>query len=365
MRNKKESDFLSYAILRMQKIKAVGIKGIQFHHQRERESKTNPDIDYEKSKLNYDLNNVYEIDFNKRVDEIIKENVVSDKKIRKDAVRLCDIVVTSDPKFFSKLTDKAVKKFFKDSYDFLCDRYKKENVVYSTVHLDETTPHMHFGVVPITDDKRLSAKEIFNRQELRDLQTDYHKFINEKGFNLERGVPSDKKGLSTQEFKKQTLKEDIEKKAKQKNILQKDLKALIEDLKILDMHKDDLNKINQIEAHKTFLNKNKVTISLEDYTNLVNIAKWAVMDKEKAILPYKELADRYKREYENIKKEFEKKKSLSEISILAREKSMLLYKLSKKENEIKELENFIRENDLVKDFEKSLEIEEKNFELEL
>ena len=44
---------------------------------------------------------------------------------------------------------------------------------------------------------------------------------------------------------------------------------------------------------------------------------------------------------------------------------MLIYKLSKKENEIKELENFIRENDLVKDFEKSLEIEEKKFELEL
>ncbi|OZV10196.1 hypothetical protein CIW83_21620 [Tissierella sp. P1] len=104
---------MSYAILRMQKVKAVGIKGMQFHHQRERESKTNPDIDYEKSKLNYDLNNQSEIDFNKKVDEIIKENVIGDKKIRKDAVRLCDIVVTSDPKFFDRLTDREIKNFLK------------------------------------------------------------------------------------------------------------------------------------------------------------------------------------------------------------------------------------------------------------
>ncbi|OZV10195.1 hypothetical protein CIW83_21615 [Tissierella sp. P1] len=224
---------------------------------------------------------------------------------------------------------------------------------------------MHFGLVPITDDGRLSAKEIFNRQELRDLQTDYHKFINEKGFDLERGVSSDKKGLSTQEFKKQTLKQDIENKAKEKNILQKDLKALREDLKILDMHKVDLDKINQIEAHKTLLNKNKVTISLEDYANLINIAKWAVIDKEKVILPYKELTYKYKKEYENIKRELEKKESLSDISSFAREKSMLLYKLSKKENRIKELEDFIKDNNLEKDFEKSLEIEDKSFELEL
>ena len=26
--------------------------------------------------------------------------------------------------------------------------------------MDEKTPHMHYGVVPITDDGRLSAKEV-------------------------------------------------------------------------------------------------------------------------------------------------------------------------------------------------------------
>ncbi|MFF8895850.1 plasmid recombination protein, partial [Brevibacterium casei] len=35
---------MSYSIIRMQKMKSNGIKGIQFHNQRERESETNPDI---------------------------------------------------------------------------------------------------------------------------------------------------------------------------------------------------------------------------------------------------------------------------------------------------------------------------------
>lgn len=240
---------MSYVILRMQKIKAVGIKGMQFHNQRERESHTNFDIDYEKSYLNYDLHNENSINFNKKVDEIIKENVNTDKKIRKDAVRLCDIVITSDPKFFKKLTGEEIKKLFKESYKFLTERYGKGNTVYSNVHLDETTPHMHFGLVPITEDGRLAAKDIFDRQELRQLQTDYHKFISQKGFDLERGVPSDKKGLKTQEFKKQTLKQEIENKIKEKNILQNDLKALRDDLskyKHINIAFDDINRLEGV-----------------------------------------------------------------------------------------------------------------------
>ncbi|WP_201024470.1 plasmid recombination protein, partial [Sporosarcina koreensis] len=40
---------MSYAVCRMQKMKYHDLKGIQFHNQRERESKTNPDIDKDKS----------------------------------------------------------------------------------------------------------------------------------------------------------------------------------------------------------------------------------------------------------------------------------------------------------------------------
>ena len=46
---------MSYAVCRMQKVKSAGLKGMQFHNQRERKSRTNDDIDHERTRENYDL----------------------------------------------------------------------------------------------------------------------------------------------------------------------------------------------------------------------------------------------------------------------------------------------------------------------
>lgn len=46
--------------------------------------------------------------------------------------------------------------------------YGAENILYVTVHMDEKTPHMHFGVVPITEDGRLSVKEILGNKKSND-----------------------------------------------------------------------------------------------------------------------------------------------------------------------------------------------------
>ena len=46
---------MSYAVCRMQKVKSAGLKGMQFHNQRERKSRTNDDIDHERTRENYDI----------------------------------------------------------------------------------------------------------------------------------------------------------------------------------------------------------------------------------------------------------------------------------------------------------------------
>ena len=63
---------MSYVATRMWKMKTHDLKGIQFHHQRERDSQTNDDIDKSKSHENYDLGNDKKIDYNERVMEVIK-----------------------------------------------------------------------------------------------------------------------------------------------------------------------------------------------------------------------------------------------------------------------------------------------------
>ncbi len=54
-----------------------------------------------------------------------------------------------------------IEKWGKDMYKFIADKYGEDNIAAFIVHLDETTPHVHCVVVPITQDKKLSFRKVF------------------------------------------------------------------------------------------------------------------------------------------------------------------------------------------------------------
>src|SRR5699024_3525783 len=111
----KRSDLhMSYAVCRMQKVKSAGLKGMQFHNQRERKSRTNDDIDHERTRENYDLKNDKNIDYNERVKEIIESQKTGTRKTRKDAVLVNELLVTSDRDFFEQLDPGEQKRFFEE-----------------------------------------------------------------------------------------------------------------------------------------------------------------------------------------------------------------------------------------------------------
>src|SRR5699024_12174296 len=83
----KRSDLhMSCAVCRMQKVKSAGLKGMQFHNQRERKSRTNDDIDHERTRENYDLKIDKNIDYNERIKEIIEYHKSVTIKTSNDAV---------------------------------------------------------------------------------------------------------------------------------------------------------------------------------------------------------------------------------------------------------------------------------------
>lgn len=260
----------------MQKIKTGGIKGIENHNERLKESKTNPDIVPEKSYLNKDL---HELDKDKtyynRVKDRIKELNLP-KAVRKDAVTMCGFVCTSDKEYFDKLPQAEQDRFFKESHEFLKNRYGEKNVVASTVHYDEKTPHLHCYIVPVTEDGRLSAKDIFTRAELQKLQTDYPKHMNEKGFDLERGLSSDgkRKHLETQEFKIQTRQQEIE---KTKDELYKTYSKLQNEKEALRGTRSSLYELEHLEAKKSLIGA-KITLSEKDFNKLMDMAKQGVLN---------------------------------------------------------------------------------------
>ncbi|MGT0299356.1 plasmid recombination protein [Staphylococcus aureus] len=87
-------------------------RGIQRHIQRENKNYENIDIDLSKSYLNYDLVNDTKFDFNKKIDEKIEKNYKGKRKIRTDAIKHIDGLITSDNVFFNQLLKRDTKAAF-------------------------------------------------------------------------------------------------------------------------------------------------------------------------------------------------------------------------------------------------------------
>ena len=259
---------MSFAVCRMQKMKSYDLKGMQFHNQRERESKTNHEIDKSRSRLNYDLVNPEKIDYNKRVKEIIEIQKTGTRQTRKDAVLVNELLVTSDRGFFDGLDEKEQKRFFEESYKLFAERYGERNIAYATVHNDEKTPHMHLGVVPMRDGK-LQGKNVFNRQELQWIQDEFPKYMQKKGFDLQRGEKgSDREHLTTQEFKAKMLKDEI--KTLEESI--KDKKSRLSDL---GQSLDKVKSVDEIETKERsgLLRPKTFEIASEDFESIKLLAK--------------------------------------------------------------------------------------------
>src|SRR5699024_12456253 len=97
----KRSDLhMSYAVCRMQKVKSAGLKGMQFHNQRERKSRTNDDIDHERTRENHDVKNDKNINYNERVKQIMESQTTGTRKTRKDDVLVNEMLVKYDRDLF-------------------------------------------------------------------------------------------------------------------------------------------------------------------------------------------------------------------------------------------------------------------------
>lgn len=216
---------VGYAVVHMMKIKSGAVGGIQSHNNREHEPKTNPDVDMSRSEDNYDL--IPCDNYKRSIKEKLSNLVEGSRAIRKDAVVVCNFIVTSDNETMDALGADRQREFFQDSVKWFSNRYGADRVLNATVHMDETTPHLHIGVMPITQDGRLSAKAIFTKTEMKAIQTEFARDVGEK-YGLERGVEgSERTHLSEARFKeKKALK-----MANEHEAIAQELHVLAEDCK--------------------------------------------------------------------------------------------------------------------------------------
>ena len=168
---------------------------------------SNPQIDSERTRNNYRFTPYFGKTYTEFINGRIKDLGLSP---RKDAVVMNSFVLGSDKTFFDSLAKVERYNFFSDCYKFFAERYGEENIIAAVVHNDETTPHMHLNLMPVTKDGRLCSKQLFDKPQLQKLQTDFYESVG-KRWSLQRGKEgSQKKHLSTAEFKARKIIEQAE-----------------------------------------------------------------------------------------------------------------------------------------------------------
>ena len=181
-----------YGILRFAKYKGPEIGHIEAHNERTKEKyASNPDVDVSKSKYNLHLikpKRKYRAEAERQIAE-------AGCRTRSDSVRVVEALITASPEFFKGKKRAEIKEYFSYALDFIKAHQKENTIISAVVHMDEKTPHMHLCFVPITEDGRLSAKDIVgNKKKLTWWQDEFWKHMVKKYPALERGESASKTG---------------------------------------------------------------------------------------------------------------------------------------------------------------------------
>ena len=326
---------MSYAIIRNDKLTRVDAQGSYIHNDRRSKGHSNKDIDPTRTHLNFYCKE-NQLTYIKEFDRMKKELDLKGN-IRSNSIIMCEMMITSDNAFFNKIGLEETKRYFIESYKFVCN-YKnlgEKNIVSAAVHLDETTPHMHLVYIPVIHTKdekgndidKICAREYWKgRNSYRKLQDAFHAHVTSKGFDLERGLPVEETGaknLKIEDLKKIT---NFANTKKLLNNIKLELPEVpdINDIKLLQLNrakvekdiikpKDDMLKklFNENIALHNELSKQAILINeAEKYQNERNIilADNKALNERVKLLEkeYKKKSNTLDLRYDNRKRELEK-----------------------------------------------------------
>ena len=174
-----------HAILRFEKHKGNPARPLEAHHERQKEQyASNPDIDTSRSRDNFHIIRP-EQKYRREIDSRIK---AAGCRTRKDSTMFVDTLITASPEFFTSRSKKEIQAYFTEAVAFMEQKVGRGNIFSAVVHMDEKTPHLHLCFTPITEDGRLSAKEILgNRAQLSKWQDEFHAHMKKAFPVLKRG----------------------------------------------------------------------------------------------------------------------------------------------------------------------------------
>lgn len=251
-----------------------------------------------------------EAGFSRRKDDE-EEKKKKTRKIKDNAVIALCFVCTSDEETMKKLEKEGkLDAWIKKSIEWFQREFGKENVVSAMLHMDETTPHLHITVVPITTAEakerkekpkfdengraivkkrsykkqkvsaRLSAKDICNPLAMNRWQTEYAEAMKE--FGMKRGVVGSKqKNVPPAEWNLQQLNGQlvaVEKEVQQQKGIKEANDTFIEKQK--QQIRDNQKKMEELEDG--ILSKAKKMLGKSDEKALAIVAEKADEERKEA-----------------------------------------------------------------------------------
>lgn len=194
-----------FCIMRTEKRKRTDLGGIQKENTRtatEYNNKVSPGMDI----LNVTLR-----ECNNWLRDIDNEIKTAGARTRSNSVLALDTLYTASSEFFQGKTNEENDTFFRDCLKFHERHFG--HIISAVIHYDETTPHLHVISVPLTQDGRLSARDVIgNKAKMSKAQDEFFEQVG-KGYGLERGIHMDgqekKKHISAQEHELREIRQKI------------------------------------------------------------------------------------------------------------------------------------------------------------
>ena len=194
-----------FCIMRTEKRKKSDLSGIQKENTRtatEYNNRVAPGMD---------IFNVTLKESNNWLQDINNEIKAAGAKTRSNSVLALDTIYTASPNFFQGKTNQQNDDFFKDCLQFHQEHFG--HIISAVIHYDETTPHLHVISVPLTQDGRLSARDVIgNKAKMSKTQDQFFEQVG-RDYGLERGLHMDgqekKQHISAQEHQLREIKQQI------------------------------------------------------------------------------------------------------------------------------------------------------------
>ena len=269
------------------------------------------------------------------------------KKARKNAVYGVEWLFTA-----SDMSNIDLKQWGKDNLEWVAKEMGKENILNASIHLDETTPHMHILVVPRYNDK-LNCKHYLGgtKYKMRELQDNYFERVG-LNYNLTRGQDKVKTNTYHEKHDLSKLNNEIEKKEEKLKNLNSKLEIFekkIENYNEIEIKKPKTEKI--LFSDKVKIDPNELNNNILEQQRLIN----AFFNKKQKELKEEKEKLNYLENKANDKLEIAEKTENGKLYFLEKDKNQ---KLENKLNDVISEKNVLSKKCDVLEFNVSLKIDE-------